>query len=185
MRISRIVGLTADVLATLFTAAAIGAPAALAHPVQDRFGSSATPQTPSPLARTASTSSGAVTPAANCPASDPICFTDPGTGTGTGTNSSGAVTPAASCPTSGSICFYDSRNFHDLLGWATPRSCSGTYVLPDPSGNKIESVRNRTGCQIFLLYYCGRSLCHNEWMRPYSEDGTIHPLKAIDAIKLA
>lgn len=101
----------------------------------------------------------------------------------TAVNSNGTATAAASCPSSGSICFYDSQNFNNLLGWVTPSSCTNTYTLP--WRNVAESVRNRTGCRAYLFFYCGNDLCYSEWMRPNSEDGTIAPLNAIDAVGFA
>ena len=94
-----------------------------------------------------------------------------------------AKSAAFSCPTSGAICFYDSRNFNNLLEYWYPLSCGGTITLGYP--NRAESVRNRTGCRVYLLYYCGNgNKCYDEWMRPYSEDGTIAPLNAIDLVGL-
>jgi len=92
---------------------------------------------------------------------------------------------ASGClPNAGFICFYDSTNFNNFL-WQVGivGSCDGHgqfVALADQYRNRVESVRNRTGCGVFLYYYCGTSICHNEWMAPYTEDGTISPLNAID-----
>jgi len=84
------------------------------------------------------------------------------------------------CPETGAMCFYNNRNFNDLLGWFTPPSCSGTYPMLWPFA--VESIRNRTGCGVYLLSCPGD--CWKEWMRPSSEDGTIDPLNAVDRIRL-
>lgn len=94
-----------------------------------------------------------------------------------------AISESFSCPASGVICYYDSTNFHNLLGYTPVSSCSGTYVL-NPIRNRTESVRNRTGCRVYLLYYCGSSRCYREWMRPHSDDDRIEPLNQIDEVRL-
>jgi hypothetical protein len=95
-----------------------------------------------------------------------------------------AVGPNLSCPGSNAICFYDSQNFNNLLGYVVPGTCSGIFPL-DPFRNKTESVRNRTGCRAYLLYFVGNSVTYDEWMRPFAEDGTISPLNAIDEVAFA
>jgi hypothetical protein len=99
----------------------------------------------------------------------------------------GPAQAAGSCPSSGAICWYDSQNFNNFLAYSLTNTCDqhGAFVLlPAAYRNNIESVRNRTGCGLFLYYYCGTSICHNEWMAPNSEDGTISPLNAIDGYGL-
>jgi hypothetical protein len=160
-RVGRIMAFMALIMATLLTAVAIGAPAAVAHTAQDRLSPSATPQTSRPQNAIAHTS----------------------------TNAIGTVSSAANCP-SASILLYDHKDFQQLLACAGPfTNCNEKFELPNDLKYKVESVRNWTGCQLFLMYYCDDSnkkdLCHKEWMRPYSEDGTITPLNKIVALQLA
>jgi hypothetical protein len=90
------------------------------------------------------------------------------------------ITKSSGCPSySGVVCFYDSRNFNNYLGYMPVTACNVRDVL-DPFRNRVESVRNRTGCHIYLVYYCGTSRCYQEVMAPHSDDGTIAPLNQID-----
>lgn len=127
-----------------------------------------------------------LTPSAAAGASESSAFNESGSAQNADPYSPGRHMPTAgvalSCPGSGAVCYYDSQNFLNILFYDVPSTCSGTYTL-DPYRNRIESIRNRTGCGVYLLYYCGTTRCYNEWMRPWSEDGTISPLNAIDLVR--
>lgn len=64
------------------------------------------------------------------------------------------TTTGGGCPNSGSvICYYDATGFRTYLGYDRISSCSGAFALDSFRRNRVEAVRNRTGCRIYLLYY--------------------------------
>jgi len=84
------------------------------------------------------------------------------------------ITKSSGCPSySGVVCFYDSRNFNNYLTYKWIDDSCNFHGTLDPFRNRVESVRNRTNCHIYLVYYCGTSRCYQEVMRPHSDDGTI------------
>jgi len=87
------------------------------------------------------------------------------------------------------ICLYDSDNFKNLIyvrevGIPQFTVCPRVITLPDSVRNRTNSVRNRTACDVNLRYYCGTSVCVGEHMVPYSEDGVINPVNAIDQLDI-
>lgn len=91
----------------------------------------------------------------------------------------GASVPAqaatARCPRSGSVCFYGSPGYTNYLDSVPQTSCDGHLIpLPDRARNKIESIRNRTGCYVNMYENIGRGQTCVESIQGHREADRVH-----------